>query len=70
MTFEPVRIRGTRVSASNPRALATYPSHATGHPPLMMDLRSSEEDDDHNVALFRQNACWGCISVTNHSSLR
>eukprot|EP00750_Incisomonas_marina_P013617 INCI17511.2.p1 GENE.INCI17511.2~~INCI17511.2.p1 ORF type:complete len:815 (-),score=115.56 INCI17511.2:472-2916(-) len=41
-----------------------------GHRPMLMDLRSSIEDDDHNITLFRQAERWGALSVTNHCVLR
>ncbi|MCR4325662.1 MAG: hypothetical protein NUV59_02550 [Patescibacteria group bacterium] len=41
-----------------------------GKPPLLMDLRAGADDDDHVVALFRQNGYWGAISKTNHPVLR
>jgi len=41
-----------------------------GQKPLLMDLRSTANDLDHVVALFRQFGCWGAISKTNHVVLR
>jgi hypothetical protein len=41
-----------------------------GQKPLLMDLRSTVEDLDHVVALFRQGQFWGAISKTNHVGLR
>ena len=41
-----------------------------GHPPLLLDLKADERDDDHIVALFKQRSCWGAISKTNHVWLR
>jgi hypothetical protein len=41
-----------------------------GQPPLLMDLRTIPADEDHVVALFRQNGRWGAISKTNHAILR
>lgn len=41
-----------------------------GHRPLLMDLRSSRDDDDHVVALFKERNHWGAISKTNHAVLR
>lgn len=41
-----------------------------GEPPLLMDLQTIAEDEDHVVALFRQNGLWGAISKTNHTMLR
>ncbi len=40
-----------------------------GHPPLILDLEA-EQDDDHVLALFRQNGCWGAIARSNYSGLR
>lgn len=41
-----------------------------GQKPLLMDLRSADNDLDHVVALFRQFGGWGAISKTNHAVLR
>jgi hypothetical protein len=41
-----------------------------GHPPLLMDLQASSDDDDHVVTLFKHGRCWGAISKTNHVWLR
>ncbi len=41
-----------------------------GGRPLLLDLRTIDEDQDHVVALFRQNGLWGAISKTNHPILR
>ena len=38
--------------------------------PLLMDLRTSAEDLDHVVTLFREGEYWGAISKTNHPVLR
>lgn len=40
-----------------------------GRPPLLMDFQA-QGDDDHVVALFRQQGCWGAISKSNHIWLR
>lgn len=40
-----------------------------GYPPLLMDFQA-EGDDDHVIALFRRDGCWGAISKTNHIWLR
>jgi hypothetical protein len=39
-------------------------------PGLLMDLRASNDDEDHVVALFKQNGLWGALSKTNHAQLR
>ena len=41
-----------------------------GEKPLLMDFQTTPEDEDHVVALFRQNGHWGAISKTNHAVLR
>lgn len=41
-----------------------------GQPPLLLDLRTLPHDQDHVVALFKQNGYWGALSKTNHSILR
>jgi hypothetical protein len=40
-----------------------------GHPPLLVDLEAIF-DDDHVIALFRQNQCWGAVARSNYSGLR
>jgi hypothetical protein len=41
-----------------------------GERPLLLDLKSSDGDDDHVVALYQRNGRWGAISKTNHATLR
>ncbi len=41
-----------------------------GEQPLLMDLRASNGDDDHVIALFRRGRWWSAISKTNHPVLR
>ncbi len=41
-----------------------------GEKPLLLDLRSTKDDLDHVLALYRQNGYWGAISKTNHAVLR
>ena len=41
-----------------------------GQRPLLLDFRTIPTDEDHVVALFRQNGYWGAISKTNHAILR
>ena len=41
-----------------------------GKPPLLMDLSANDEDDDHVIALFKENGLWGAISKGNHSYVR
>jgi len=41
-----------------------------GQRPLIMDLKTTDDDVDHVVALFKQHGHWGAITKTNHAVLR
>jgi len=41
-----------------------------GESPLLLNLETLDIDDDHALALFKRNGCWGAISKTNHGVLR
>lgn len=41
-----------------------------GQRPLLMDLATAYDDEDHTVALFKEGRYWGAISKTNHAILR
>jgi len=41
-----------------------------GYRPLIVDLVSTNEDQDHVIAVFQIDGCWGAISKTNHGVLR
>jgi len=42
-----------------------------GFRPVIMDLLPEPGlDDDHVLALFRYNGCWGCIAKSNYAFLR
>jgi len=40
-----------------------------GHPPLLVDLRA-ENDDDHVIAVFKEDGLWGSVAKSNFTSLR
>ena len=40
-----------------------------GHPPLLVDMRS-HNDDDHVLAVFRERGAWGCVAKSNFTVLR
>jgi hypothetical protein len=40
-----------------------------GHPPLLLDLEAVF-DDDHVLAVFREDGLWGAIARSNYSGLR
>ncbi len=41
-----------------------------GHKPLLVNLKTTAEDDYHIIAVFKENGCWGAITKTNHAILR
>ena len=41
-----------------------------GERPLLLDLKTTADDIDHVVTLFKHGRFWGAISKTNHSVLR
>ena len=41
-----------------------------GHPPLILELIPNERDDDHLIALFKQDNCWGAVAQSNFTGLR
>lgn len=40
-----------------------------GHPPLLVDIRSWN-DDDHVIAVFRERGLWGAVAKSNFTVLR
>ena len=40
-----------------------------GYPPLMVDLETVR-DDDHVLAVYQRDGCWGSIAKSNYSGLR
>ncbi|MGD0037848.1 MAG: hypothetical protein ABSC53_11225 [Bacteroidota bacterium] len=41
-----------------------------GYPPLLVDMLPNGRDDDHVLAVFRQNNRWGAVAKSNFSGLR
>jgi hypothetical protein len=41
-----------------------------GRPPLILDLKTSDDDVDHLVTVFQVGGFWGGITKTNHAVLR
>ena len=42
---------------------------ANDRPPLILDLESVR-DDDHVIAVYQSNGCWGAIGKSNYAGLR
>jgi hypothetical protein len=49
--------------------LAAAALRVNGYPPLLMDLEAVR-DDDHVLALYRQEGLWGSIAKSNFAGLR
>lgn len=41
-----------------------------GYKPLIVDLKTSHDDFDHVIAVFKKENRWGAITKTNHAVLR
>jgi hypothetical protein len=41
-----------------------------GHKPVVIDMRATEEDFDHVIAVFKKDGKFGAISKSNHAVLR
>ena len=51
--------------------LAALALRIAGQKPLIVDLRTTDaDDDDHAIAVFRKDGHWGAISKTNHATIR
>jgi len=40
-----------------------------GYPPLLVDL-ATVRDDDHVLAVYQRDGCWGSLAKSNYSGLR
>ena len=49
--------------------LAAAALRVNGYPPLLMDLEAVR-DDDHVLAIYRQDGLWGSIAKSNFAGLR
>jgi hypothetical protein len=50
--------------------LAAAAMRVNGRKPLVLDLKTNDQDLDHVIAVFREGGRWGAISKTNHPFLR
>lgn len=41
-----------------------------GHPPRILDMLPNARDDDHLLALYQRDGCWGAVAKSNFSGLR
>jgi hypothetical protein len=49
--------------------LAAAALRLNGYPPLLMDLEAVR-DDDHVLAIYRENGLWGSVAKSNFAGLR
>ena len=49
---------------------AAYTLSIHGHKPLIMHLKTTKDDFDHIITLFKIDGLWGALSKTNHAVLR
>lgn len=50
---------------------AAYVLRRLGYPPLILDMQPDPGmDDDHILALFRIDGCWGAVAQSNYTGLR
>jgi hypothetical protein len=50
--------------------VAVFALKQLGYKPFLLDLRATDKDIDHVVAIYKVDGCWGAISKTNHAVLR
>ncbi|MCC7153399.1 MAG: hypothetical protein IT161_02420 [Bryobacterales bacterium] len=62
-------LRTRRAHCMEGALLAAAALRVLGHPPLLLDLEA-QRDDDHVLALFRVDGCWGALAKSNYSGLR
>ena len=41
-----------------------------GDPPLLIDLRANDDDDDHILAIFKRDGLYGAIAQSNYTGCR
>ena len=41
-----------------------------GYPPLILELLPNNRDDDHLLAVYRKDGCWGALAQSNFTGLR
>jgi hypothetical protein len=41
-----------------------------GEPPLLLNLRTTDDDYGHVLAIFKRRGRWGAVTKTNHAVLR
>lgn len=69
-TFSPREVLQRRLAHCMDGALfAAVALQQLGYPPALMDLRAVN-DDDHVIAVYRENGFWGAVAKSNTTLLR
>jgi len=67
----PLRVLRERVAHCYDGALfAAAMLRRLGHPPLILEMLPNHRDDDHLLALFKQDGHWGAVGKSNFVGLR
>lgn len=63
-------LRERRANCFEGALIAAAALRFLGRPPLVVDIRSSDDDDDHVIAVFRSRGAWGAAAKSNYTTLR
>ena len=63
-------LKSKKVHCMEAALLAAAALWLSGKEPLLLDLKADGIDEDHVLALYKINGCWGAISKSNHATLR
>lgn len=67
----PLRVlRERRAHCFDGAVFAAAALRRLGFPPLVLELVPNDRDDDHLIALFRQDGLWGAVAKSNFVGLR
>jgi hypothetical protein len=62
-------LRDTKGHCFDGAVFAAAALRMLGYPPLIVDMQAVR-DDDHVIAVFRKNGCWGALAKSNFTGLR
>jgi hypothetical protein len=63
-------LRARRGHCFDGAVLAAAALWRMGHPPRILELLPNRRDDDHIVAVYRRDGCWGAVAHSNFAGLR
>lgn len=67
----PLRVLRERVAHCFDGALfAAAALRRISYPPLIVEMLPNERDDDHLLAVYRKDRCWGAVAKSNFVGLR